>query len=459
MKKVALSLATVLAAATFAQEASAVPSFARQTGMACSSCHFMKYPTLNGFGRAFKAAGYTMMGAQEKVEGEHLSIPGVLNGSILFKYRYIKDSTNGTARALDPADMGSGGRTGSSTYTRPEAGSVATAYTAGVTGPTGTADGQWQMADEMSLFFGGRIAETEHFTIGFLNENNMAAGGVAGLRVPVNFDLGAAKITVVPFTTDALGVAYGFELSSGGIMRANRWAEARREISAVQYNADRGGDGGAAAGTAFVVQNDMGFINVTKWSSSFAPGANGQGVESTNYGQNYVRVAATPSIAGFDIVAGVGVESGSSYSNTAVAEVESKQTFADFQAQGSVAGMDAELYIQHATAPKLSTGLSAGADSAHNSGGTTDRVATTIGGEVGVIPHVLTVGAAYRNAKDGTQDAAGKARTDNALTLVAVYDLVQNVALHATYVKYSGDNAGRAGRPTSRFLGMLEAAW
>jgi len=454
MKKVALTLASVLAAAAFAPEASAVPSFARQTGMACSSCHFMKYPTLNGFGRAFKAAGYTMMGAQEKVEGEHLSIPGVLNGSILFKYRYIKDGTNGQARNLDPLDMGAGGRTG--TTMTVSGGTVPTGVTAGKTGATGTADGQWQMADEMSLFFGGRIAETEHFTIGFLNENNMVTGGVAGLRVPVNFDLGAAKITVVPFTTDALGVAYGFELSSGGIMRANRWAEARREISAVQYNADRGADGGSAAGTAFVVQNDMGFINVTKWSSSFAPGANGQGVESTNYGQNYVRVAATPSIAGFDIVAGVGVESGSSYSNTAAAEVESKQTFADFQAQGEVAGMQAELYVQHATAAKMTAGMG---DSAHNSGGTTDRVATTIGGEVGVIPHVLTVGAAYRNAKDGTQDAAGKSRTDNALTLVAVYDLVQNVALHATYIKYSGDNADRAGRPTSRFLGMLEAAW
>lgn len=434
MKKVALTLAGVLAAAAFAPEASAVPSFARQTGMACSSCHFMKYPTLNGFGRAFKAAGYTMMGAQEKVEGEHLSIPAVLNGSILFKYRYMQDS-----------------------------GPTATVG-AGKTAPTSSQDGQWQMADEMSLFFGGRIAETEHFTIGFLNENNMVTGGVAGLRVPVNFDLGAAKITVVPFTTDALGAAYSFELSSGGIMRANRWAEARREISAVQYNADRGSDGGAAAGTAFVVQNDMGFINFTKWSSSFAPGANGQGVESTNYGQTYVRVAATPSIAGFDMVIGAGQESGSSYSNQGATstggngvEVESKQTFVDFQAQGDIGGMEAELYVQNANAPVCT--VAARADCAHNTG-TFARTATTIGGEVGVIPHVLTVGAAYRSAKNGVADGTtGKSRTDDALTLVAVYDLVQNVALHATYIKYSGTNATRVGGTTSRFLGMLEAAW
>ncbi len=39
--------------------ASAVPSFARQTGMECSSCHTV-YPELNSFGRHFKIMGYTM---------------------------------------------------------------------------------------------------------------------------------------------------------------------------------------------------------------------------------------------------------------------------------------------------------------------------------------------------------------------------------------------------------------
>lgn len=46
-------------------EAEAVPAFARQTGMACNSCHFQHFPTLNAFGRAFKAGGYTMGGRPE----------------------------------------------------------------------------------------------------------------------------------------------------------------------------------------------------------------------------------------------------------------------------------------------------------------------------------------------------------------------------------------------------------
>ena len=41
------------------QTASAVPSFARQTGMACATCH-TAFPELTPFGRSFKLGGYTL---------------------------------------------------------------------------------------------------------------------------------------------------------------------------------------------------------------------------------------------------------------------------------------------------------------------------------------------------------------------------------------------------------------
>lgn len=41
------------------QSAHAVPSFARQTGLACEACHTV-FPQLTPFGRAFKASGYTL---------------------------------------------------------------------------------------------------------------------------------------------------------------------------------------------------------------------------------------------------------------------------------------------------------------------------------------------------------------------------------------------------------------
>jgi len=51
----------VIAAALHAAPAHGVPSFARQTGMACSACHAGGfYPELNSFGRLFKLHGYVL---------------------------------------------------------------------------------------------------------------------------------------------------------------------------------------------------------------------------------------------------------------------------------------------------------------------------------------------------------------------------------------------------------------
>jgi len=49
----------VLAAVMLAPVARAVPSFSRQTGLACSACHTV-FPVLTPFGREFKADGYTL---------------------------------------------------------------------------------------------------------------------------------------------------------------------------------------------------------------------------------------------------------------------------------------------------------------------------------------------------------------------------------------------------------------
>jgi len=45
------------------QRTEAVPSFARQTGMPCSSCHSV-FPQLNSFGRQFKLNGYKLIAAE-----------------------------------------------------------------------------------------------------------------------------------------------------------------------------------------------------------------------------------------------------------------------------------------------------------------------------------------------------------------------------------------------------------
>ncbi|HKK06488.1 MAG TPA: hypothetical protein VKA50_11645 [Gammaproteobacteria bacterium] len=53
-----------LAASLFAARAEAVPSFARQTGLACAACHTV-FPELTAFGRSFKLNGYTLTGIKQ----------------------------------------------------------------------------------------------------------------------------------------------------------------------------------------------------------------------------------------------------------------------------------------------------------------------------------------------------------------------------------------------------------
>lgn len=479
MKKTVLSLAGLLAATTFAPEASAIPAFARQVGMACSACHAQHFPVLNGFGRAFKASGYTMMGAQPLIEGEHLSIPNTLNASILFKGRYVKSDMPG---------QGAG---------------------AGTAITTNRGDGQWQFGDEFSLFFGGRVAEN----VGFVIEGNFvggattaaAAGGtntvtsvapvagvcpagttpvptvtptaclsstapatpaagvggtfLASFKMPFTFNAGPAKLSVIPFTTDAHGPMYAYDLSSGGVVRAIRWAEGRAETSAVQYMSTTGGSAGAATGVTLVVQkDDLGYINLTKFSPSLLPGGNAQAITSTEFRSSYIRIAATPTVGDWAMLFGVGSISGSAYSNVTMAEEETRKTFFDFEAHGEVAGKEMSVYAQHARAPAASFGKA----SAYNANACTattcnpDRKATTIGVDYTIIPHVLSLGAAIRRAQTG---AAAGLNSDNAFTLTAVYDLYQNVALHINHAKFSGDVHTTAAQEKSRTYLMLEASF
>ena len=413
MKKIVLSLAGVLAATAFAPEAAAIPAYARQVGMACTACHAQHFPVLNSFGRSFKAAGYTMMGAQGKVEGDHLSIPDTLNMSMIVKLRYMEDNTAGDGL--------------------PTAASVQT-----------KGEGQFQFFDEFALLVGGRIADN----VGVFMEGQMLETGplMGILRMPFVFDMGGAKLSVVPFAADGGSVMVGYELSSGGILRANRWSESRDATSAVQYNRNVEG----ATGFAFVAQNDMGYINFSKYAADF--GFKNYGEVASALSSNYVRIAATPTVGDWAMVLGAGRMSGSSYNVGLSAEVVTDQTFFDFQAQGEVGGKELAVYAQHSKAPMTAV---VGAVSAYNKSNITDKKAWTLGVDYSVIPHALSIGAAYRNAENGK---AATVNGDNAWTVTAVYDLYQNVALHANYSKMSG-SAHTAATQNHLTTLMLEMAW
>lgn len=69
----ALMSATLLG---FTPDAHAVPSYARQTGMACAACH-TTYPELTSFGRMFKLNGYTVTGMHQIQSEATTGMPGL----------------------------------------------------------------------------------------------------------------------------------------------------------------------------------------------------------------------------------------------------------------------------------------------------------------------------------------------------------------------------------------------
>ncbi|MDA8094926.1 MAG: hypothetical protein M0T84_13700 [Betaproteobacteria bacterium] len=60
----AITSAATLATLGFSGQALAVPSYARQTGLACEACHSV-FPELTAFGRTFKLNGYTLTGLRQ----------------------------------------------------------------------------------------------------------------------------------------------------------------------------------------------------------------------------------------------------------------------------------------------------------------------------------------------------------------------------------------------------------
>ncbi len=370
----ALSLGT-------ATESQAVPAYARQTSMACTACHFQHYPALNEFGRVFKAGGYTLMGKQGLIDGENLSLPEVLNAGFVMKARYQE-------------------RNGPTTATH------------------GTNNGQLQLFDEMLLMLGGRVSEN----IGVQVELDLLGGDpvVENFKMPFVFDVGGAKAGVVLFTTAGQGVAYGFELLNTGAVRGQRIMEHRGDFSAQQYI----GTGTDAEGLAFVAQTPLFFANLSKWSPRSVGDASG------DPSANYVRLALTPQLGGWDFGAGIQYWDGSATDPTLVI-FDTKAWAVDGQAQGAIGALPLGIYLSHANASGTDVGA---ANKNFFNSNPNDETATALAAELGVVPGKATVMLAYRKGDNGK--AANN--DDNAWTVAGTYQIVQNMQFQLNFTKYSG---------------------
>ncbi|HKI62082.1 MAG TPA: hypothetical protein VKA31_07295, partial [Mariprofundaceae bacterium] len=113
MKKTLLSAAAfavvaVSAVAVAPTTSEAIPAFARQTGAACLSCHFQTFPAINGFGRAFKKGSFTDVGEQALVEDDNLSIPSVLNATVVIRGDFTNTKVTGLPIGTTNPNISSG---------------------------------------------------------------------------------------------------------------------------------------------------------------------------------------------------------------------------------------------------------------------------------------------------------------------------------------------------------------
>jgi len=109
---------TLLVLCVVAEPARAVPSFARQTGMACEACHTV-FPQINHFGRMFKANGYTLDNLKPvrgitATKDEMLALSGLPPISLM-----VQISETSLAKAV-PDSTGSGGVSQSGTVGFPQ---------------------------------------------------------------------------------------------------------------------------------------------------------------------------------------------------------------------------------------------------------------------------------------------------------------------------------------------------
>jgi len=263
--------------------------------------------------------------------------------------------------------------------------------------------------------------------IGFVLEmalNGEGTDNFTSFKMPFVFDLAGTKLSVIPFNTDSLGASFGFELLNTGAVRNIRPLEHRKEISAQQYI----GTATAAEGVAFVAANSMGFINYSLWAPSHT-------AKDVGPMSHYLRIAATPNYAGWDLGGGIQWWGGTTGIGTdadlPAGDYRTHAWAIDVQAQGAVKDRPLGLYLTYGSAEKSDAGETAN----YFNPNPDDKTAFSIIAELGVIPNRATVALGYRSADTG---AASKSE-DNAFTFGATYQMAQNVQLQLNHSSYSGN--------------------
>jgi len=175
--KLAAKAVMIVALLAGAPAALAVPSFARQTGMACEACHTV-YPELTHFGRVFKANGY-----------------------ILTNLKQVRDVTGKKEELLELAQTPPLSIMAQASYTQQKTSLPDLSASAPGVAQNGTAG----FPQQLSLFYAGKIAPHfgAFFQLTYANDS-----GTLGID---NTDLRFADVTLLP---DSRSLTYGVSLNN-----------------------------------------------------------------------------------------------------------------------------------------------------------------------------------------------------------------------------------------------------
>ena len=147
----------------FSKESMAIPSFARQTNLPCSSCHTI-FPELNTFGRFFKLNGYTLVGVKTIEVNDSTDINEDVDFNLL---------------KIPPVSL-----------------MIQAAYTYKTKEQPGTQNNNVSLPQQLSIFFGGEIAPHLGSFIQVSYDDQGAAFGVDNidLRYANQTELGAENL-------------------------------------------------------------------------------------------------------------------------------------------------------------------------------------------------------------------------------------------------------------------------
>lgn len=235
-------LATLVATGVLmAPAAQAVPSFARQTGMACAACHTV-FPELTHFGRVFKANGYVLDNLKQvrAVSGDRqqlLSLSQLPTFSIMTQVSYttlnkrLPDATSAAAPGL-------------------------------------TQNGTAGFPQQLSLFYAGRIAP--HFGV----FSQITYGNDSGTIGIDNTDLRFAKLIVLPGKNT---LTYGVSLNNNPTVQ-DLWNTVPAWYNPYMTSGSAPGPesaplldtlgGGVAGVTAYAMLNDIWYAEAGVYTSA-----------------------------------------------------------------------------------------------------------------------------------------------------------------------------------------------